>query len=103
MDCSTERVAERSKGVVVQGDIAVVAEVVVEPNKTMSKNFIHQNLRLTWRKHLACQSQLCPPSSPPPACQEGICMVNQQTMNMKIPINVAGEEKKPCNASHATY
>ena len=30
-DCSTERVAERSKSVVVQGDIAVVAEVVGEP------------------------------------------------------------------------
>ena len=31
-DCSTERVAERGKSVVVQGDIAVVAEVVVEPD-----------------------------------------------------------------------
>ena len=33
LKCSAECVAQRGKGVIVQGDVAVVTEVVVEPDK----------------------------------------------------------------------
>ena len=45
--CSAECVAQRSEGVIVQGDIAVVAEVVVEPDARISFQPQHKTSRKT--------------------------------------------------------